>query len=285
MNYLYSKKFSSENLAKLIALILILYIPQSFAYDFFYKNWVWAAPDCNNPDGLTSWVDFGGNTLIRYDYDKDVGFSKNVVQSISSGGNYGSNQFNFKYYKENTSDIYLMTQETAQAQWRSVNGEVSEGNFTKMVSCDPKSVGATKIFKMINTPSVEKNAVTYQENVRRLAANEAAKRKKLMGGATEVSVIDLQVYQKQYKGRLVMVNCVLSSADGYSVACTSPQNDTQVIHMHSETMNKDHLRWAIDNCSRYYWNENSYNCRNVKVIGVFGTKSDNYLENARIFAE
>jgi hypothetical protein len=279
------KKNNPKCLVKLIVLIFILYIPQSFAYEFPYKNWVWASPDCTNPTGLTTWVDFGGNTLIRYDYETVLGFSKNVVQTIDAGGNYGSNQYNFKYYKENISDIYLMTQESAQAQWRSTNGKVAEGNFNKMTACDPNSVGAKKIFGMINTPSIEKNAPTYQESYRRWVANEAAKRKKLMGGATEVSVIDLQVYQKQYKGKLVMVNCVLSSADGYAVTCTSPENDSQSIHMHSETMNKEHLRWAINNCSRYYWNENSYSCRNLQIIGLFGTKSDSYLENARIFTE
>ena len=82
-----------------------------------------------------------------------------------------------------------------------------------------------------------------------------------------------------------MVDCALSSADGYSVKCTNPSNDSQSIYMHSETMSKDSLRWAINNCSRYYWNENLYSCQYVKIIGIFGTKSDNYLENARIFTE
>ena len=156
MNYLHLKKFSSGSMAKVIGLISCLYVPQSLAYEFPYKNWVWATPDCINSTWLTTWVDYGGKTLIRYDYDNNTGLSKNVVQSVSSGGSYGQNQFNFTYYKNNISDIYLMTQENAQGQWRSETGQISDGNFSKMISCDPSSVGATKIFKMINTPSIEK---------------------------------------------------------------------------------------------------------------------------------
>jgi len=71
----------------------------------------------------------------------------------------------------------------------------------------------------------------------------------------------------------------------FAVQCSNRLNDAQFINILSETMNKDNLRWAINNCYRRYWDQNSFDCKFVKVIGTLGPKYESHLGNAGIFKD
>lgn len=132
----------------------------SFGSDFAHKNVVWAAPNCENPRSMTTWA--GNATLYRYQLSRDE-FSKTKVDSVDVGPN-GEAAFSenvdsksrevlFVYKPGEHIEVVIMNSKWAQPVFEMKGPGGQDGGFPKLVSCNPNSVAAKKIFEAINNPS------------------------------------------------------------------------------------------------------------------------------------
>jgi len=136
------------------------------AQNFPFTNWIWAYPNCENPEFVKTWWNQGNGKLRFYQLTEGETLVGDVSK-VQTNTKFGVGSYQF-FADNNYNEIYIFyNNNTARLFERNSNGKsiVSNGLIVgskditnTVVACDPKSNAASYVLNTINEQKNQNNS-------------------------------------------------------------------------------------------------------------------------------
>jgi hypothetical protein len=141
-----------------------------YAQNFDFKNWVWAYPNCNEPETVRTWWDSGNKKIRLFQLNKDGATYRDILKIVSNK-KYGVGSYQF-ISDANYNETYVFyNNNTARVFERSIDGKLSISNGKLLVNgeesstlyaCGPNTKAAKEIVNTISLTDANNSSSNKQ---------------------------------------------------------------------------------------------------------------------------